>query len=233
MAAQDAATILVVEDEVAQLETLRYNLEKEGFRVVAADDGEEAVLVAREEMPDLVVLDWMLPTLSGIEVCRSLKSSSETSDIPVIMLTARGEESDRVRGLEIGADDYVVKPYGVSELIARIRARLRKTRPSAVSKTLAFEDISIDTEQHRATRADKPLKLGPTEFRLLTVFMERPKRVWSRDSLLDRVWGMDADVDLRTVDVHVGRLRKVLNSDGARDLIRTVRGAGYSLDSDA
>jgi two-component system phosphate regulon response regulator PhoB len=233
MAAQDAATILVVEDEVAQLETLRYNLEKEGFRVVAADDGEEAVLVAREEMPDLVVLDWMLPTLSGIEVCRSLKSSSETSDIPVIMLTARGEESDRVRGLEIGADDYVVKPYGVSELIARIRARLRKTRPSAVGKTLAFEDISIDTEQHRATRDDKPLKLGPTEFRLLTVFMERPKRVWSRDSLLDRVWGMDADVDLRTVDVHVGRLRKVLNSDGARDLIRTVRGAGYSLDSDA
>ena len=233
MAAQDAATILVVEDEVAQLETLRYNLEKEGFRVVAADDGEEAVLVAREEMPDLVVLDWMLPTLSGIEVCRRLKSSSETSDIPVIMLTARGEESDRVRGLEIGADDYVVKPYGVSELIARIRARLRKTRPSAVGKTLAFEDISIDTEQHRATRDDKPLKLGPTEFRLLTVFMERPKRVWSRDSLLDRVWGMDADVDLRTVDVHVGRLRKVLNSDGARDLIRTVRGAGYSLDSDA
>ncbi len=233
MAAQDAATILVVEDEVAQLETLRYNLEKEGFRVVAADDGEEGVLVAREEMPDLVVLDWMLPTLSGIEVCRRLKSSSETSDIPVIMLTARGEESDRVRGLEIGADDYVVKPYSMGELIARIRARLRKTRPSAVGKTLAFEDISIDTEQHRATRADKPLKLGPTEFRLLTVFMERPKRVWSRDSLLDRVWGMDADVDLRTVDVHVGRLRKVLNSDGARDLIRTVRGAGYSLDSDA
>ena len=233
MPAQDAATILVVEDEAAQLETLRYNLEKEGFRVVVADDGEEAVLVAQEEQPDLVVLDWMLPSLSGIEVCRRLKSIEQTADIPVIMLTARGEESDRVRGLETGADDYMVKPYGVGELIARIRARLRKTRPSAIGKTLVFEDILIDTEQHRATRADKPLKLGPTEYRLLTVFMERPKRVWSRDSLLDRVWGMDADVDLRTVDVHVGRLRKVLNAGGESDLIRTVRGAGYSLDSSA
>ena len=233
MASPDAATILIVEDEIAQLETLRYNLEKEGFRVVAADDGEEAVLVAREELPDLIVLDWMLPSLSGIEVCRRLKSAEQTSEVPVIMLTARGEESDRVRGLETGADDYMVKPYGIGELIARIRARLRKNRPSAIGKTLTFEDISIDTEQHRATRADKPLKLGPTEYRLLTVFMERPKRVWSRDSLLDRVWGMDADVDLRTVDVHVGRLRKVLNSGGAYDLIRTVRGAGYSLDSSA
>ncbi len=231
MVAQDAATILIVEDEVAQLETLRYNLEKEGFRVVTAEDGEEAVLVANEELPDLIVLDWMLPSVSGIDVCRRLKSAEPTADIPVIMLTARGEESDRVRGLETGADDYMVKPYGVGELIARIRARLRTTRPSAIGKTLAFEDISIDTEQHRVTRDDKPLKLGPTEYRLLTVFMERPKRVWSRDSLLDRVWGMDADVDLRTVDVHVGRLRKVLNSGGARDLIRTVRGAGYSLDS--
>lgn len=231
MAAQDVATILVVEDEVAQLETLRYNLEKEGFRVVAVEDGEEAVLVAKEELPDLIVLDWMLPSLSGIEVCRKLKGAEATADIPVIMLTARGEETDRVRGLETGADDYVVKPYGVGELIARIRARLRNTRPASVGKPLTFEDISIDTEQHRATRGDKPLKLGPTEYRLLIVFMERPKRVWSRDSLLDRVWGMDTDVDLRTVDVHVGRLRKVLNSNGAHDLIRTVRGAGYSLDS--
>lgn len=233
MAAPDAATILVVEDEIAQLETLRYNLEKEGFRVISAEDGEEAVLVSREEIPDLIVLDWMLPSLSGIEVCRRIKGSNDTAEIPVIMLTARGEESDRVRGLETGADDYMVKPYGVGELVARIRARLRKTRPSAIGKTLTFEDVAIDTEQHRATRADKPLKLGPTEYRLLTVFMERPKRVWSRDSLLDRVWGMDADVDLRTVDVHVGRLRKVLNSNGASDLIRTVRGAGYSLDSSA
>ncbi len=226
------ATILVVEDETAQLEMLCYNLEKEGFRVVSAEDGEEALLVAREELPDAVVLDWMLPSLSGIEVCRRLKANPETSNAPVIMLTARGEEADRVRGLETGADDYVVKPYGVSELIARIRARLRSSRPSAAGQTLGFEDIEIDTEQHRASRGGRPLKLGPTEYRLLTVFLERPKRVWSRDSLLDRVWGRDADVDLRTVDVHVGRLRKVLNSGGAKDLIRTVRGAGYSLDAE-
>lgn len=233
MASRDNATILVVEDETAQLEMLRYNLEREGYNVVATEDGEEAVLIAREELPDAIVLDWMLPSLSGIEVCRRLKSGAETGSIPIIMLTARGEEADRVRGLETGADDYVVKPYGVGELIARIRARLRSSRPSATGEMLMFEDIAIDTEQHRAMRSQKPLKLGPTEYRLLTVFMERPKRVWSRDSLLDRVWGRDADVDLRTVDVHVGRLRKVLNSGGARDLIRTVRGAGYSLDADA
>ncbi len=227
------ATILVVEDEASQLEMLRYNLEKEGYRVTACEDGEEAILMAREENPDVIVLDWMLPSLSGIEVCRRLKSGDETSAIPIIMLTARGEETDRVRGLETGADDYVVKPYGVGELIARIRARLRQSRPSATGETLRFEDITIDTEQHRAMRGEKVLKLGPTEYRLLTVFMERPKRVWSRDSLLDRVWGLDADVDLRTVDVHVGRLRKILNSGGARDLIRTVRGAGYSLDTDS
>ncbi|MEM1038755.1 MAG: phosphate regulon transcriptional regulator PhoB [Pseudomonadota bacterium] len=227
-----SATILVVEDETAQLEMLRYNLEKEGYRVVCAEDGEEAMLVAREEVPDAIVLDWMLPSLSGIEVCRRLKASAETGSIPVIMLTARGEEADRVRGLETGADDYVVKPYGVGELIARIRARLRRARPSATGETLIFEDISVDTEQHRVTRNNNSLRLGPTEFRLLTVFMERPRRVWSRDMLLDRVWGRDADVDLRTVDVHVGRLRKVLNSGGSKDLIRTVRGAGYSLDSD-
>ncbi|MDD9910729.1 MAG: phosphate regulon transcriptional regulator PhoB [Ahrensia sp.] len=227
------ATILVVEDEEAQLEVLRYNLAKERFNVIAADDGEEALLVAREEMPDAIVLDWMLPSLSGIEVCRRLKASDETSAIPVLMLTARGEESDRIRGLETGADDYIVKPYSVGELIARIRTRLRVTRPSTTGETLTFEDIAVDTEQHRVTRAGKPLKLGPTEFRLLTVFMERPKRVWSRDSLLDRVWGRDSEVDLRTVDVHVGRLRKILNAGNATDLIRTVRGAGYSLDADA
>lgn len=227
-----AAKILVVEDETAQLEMLHYNLEREGFVVHTAEDGEEALLVAREEMPDAIVLDWMLPSLSGIEVCRRLKAGGDTAAIPIIMLTARGEEADRVRGLETGADDYVVKPYSIGELIARLRARLRATRPSTTGETLSFEDIRIDTEQHRVTRRDKPLRLGPTEYRLLTVFMERPKRVWSRDSLLDRVWGRDSDVDLRTVDVHVGRLRKVLNSGGARDLIRTVRGAGYSLDKD-
>jgi len=226
------ATILVVEDEIAQLEMLRYNLEKEGYNVVSTGDGEEALLMVDEEAPDAIVLDWMLPSLSGIEICRRIKANAQTAQIPVIMLTARGEEADRVRGLETGADDYVAKPYGVSELIARIRARLRSSRPSAAGQTLGFEDVQIDTEQHRAMRAGKALKLGPTEYRLLTVFLERPKRVWSRDSLLDRVWGRDTDVDLRTVDVHVGRLRKVLNSGGAKDLIRTVRGAGYSLDAE-
>ena len=226
------ASVLIVEDEVAQLEMLRYNLDNEGFSVLSAQDGEEALLVAREEIPDVIVLDWMLPIVSGIEVCRRLKAGKDTSEIPILMLTARGEENDRIRGLETGADDYIVKPYGVGELIARIRARLRSSRPSTTGGKLTFEDISLDTEQHRATRAEKSLKLGPTEFRLLTVFMERPKRVWSRDSLLDRVWGRDADVDLRTVDVHVGRLRKILNAGKAHDLIRTVRGAGYSLDAD-
>ncbi len=232
MASTETATILIVEDETAQLEMLRYNLEGEGYRVVTAQDGEEALLVTQEEHPDAIILDWMLPSLSGIEVCRRLKAAEETAAIPVVMLTARGEEADRVRGLETGAEDYVVKPYGVGELIARIRARLRHSRPSATGKTMNFEDIVLDSEQHRATRNGKPLKLGPTEYRLLTVLLERPKRVWSRDSLLDRVWGRDADVDLRTVDVHVGRLRKVLNAGGARNLIRTVRGAGYALDSE-
>lgn len=224
------ATILVVEDEIAQLQTLSYNLEKAGFQVLQAHDGEEGLLVAEEEAPDAIVLDWMLPGASGIEVCRQLKSKTKTAAIPVILLTARGEESDRVRGLETGADDYVVKPYSVNELVARIRARLRLTKPSATGSALVFGDVTLDPEQHRATRGGKALKLGPTEFRLLTVLMERPKRVWPRDQLLDHVWGRDAYVDERTVDVHVGRLRKVLNAGGGTDLIRTVRGAGYALD---
>jgi len=230
MVAPNQARILVVEDEPSQREMLVYNLEKEGFAVLSAEDGEEGVLIAEEEQPDTIILDWMLPSLSGIEVCRRLKSSNKTSEIPIIMLTARGEEADRVRGLETGADDYVLKPYSVMELIARVRARLRPLRPSTAGETLSFEDIVLDTQQHRATRDGKLLKLGPTEFKLLTVFMDRPKRVWSRDQLLDKVWGNDSYVDLRTVDVHVGRLRKVLNADGANNLIRTVRGAGYSLD---
>ncbi|WP_341760498.1 phosphate regulon transcriptional regulator PhoB [Candidatus Endowatersipora endosymbiont of Watersipora subatra] len=229
----DRATILIVEDEAAQLELLCYNLKNERYHVITAEDGEEGILRAREECPDVIVMDWMLPSVSGIEACRQLKSSPDTIRIPIIILTARGEEEDRVRGLEIGADDYVVKPYSVNELIARIRARLRVNRPAATGKTLAFEDIILDSEQHRASRNNKALKLGPTEYRLLTVFMERPKRVWSRDMLLNRVWGQDTDVDLRTVDVHVGRLRKNLNSGGACNLIRTVRGTGYSLDRDA
>ena len=227
----DQVKVLVVEDEPAQREMLVYNLEKEGYQVHVAGDGDEGVLIAKEQTPDAIILDWMLPSMSGIEACRQLKADGETAEIPIIMLTARGEEADRIRGLDTGADDYVVKPYSVTELMARIRARLRRSKPSAVGGLLEFEDVTLDGEQHRATRAGRPMKLGPTEFKLLAVFMERPKRVWSRDQLLDKVWGNDSYVDLRTVDVHVGRLRKVLNSGGARDLIRTVRGAGYSLDA--
>ncbi len=228
----EQATILIVEDEAPQLDMLRYNLEREGFSVEATDDGEEALLLAIEVMPDAIILDWMLPSISGIEICRRLKQAEETRDIPVIMLTARGEEADRVRGLETGADDYVVKPYGVGELVARVRARLRQSRPAATGASLTFEDIVLDSAEHRVTRAGKALRLGPTEFRLLTVLMERPKRVWSRDLLMDRVWGRDGEIDQRTVDVHVGRLRKILNAGGASNLIRTVRGAGYALDAD-
>ena len=227
----DQVKVLVVEDEPAQREMLVYNLEKEGYQVHVAGDGDEGVLIAKEQTPDAIILDWMLPSMSGIEACRQLKADGETAEIPIIMLTARGEEADRIRGLDTGADDYVVKPYSVTESMARIRARLRRSKPSAVGGLLEFEDVTLDGEQHRATRAGRPMKLGPTEFKLLAVFMERPKRVWSRDQLLDKVWGNDSYVDLRTVDVHVGRLRKVLNSGGARDLIRTVRGAGYSLDA--
>lgn len=223
--------VLIVEDEPAQMEVLSYNLGSEGFRLVQAADGEEALLLTEELQPDLIVLDWMLPNLSGIEVCRRLRARAETKRIPIIMLTARGEETDRVRGLETGADDYIVKPYSVGELVARVRAMLRRTRPGGVGETLEFGDIRLDPEQHRVTRDGKPVKLSPTEHRLLSTFMEKPGRVWSREQLLDRVWGREAYVDLRTVDVHVRRLRKALNAGGASDPVRTVRGAGYSLDS--
>ena len=180
-------------------------------------------------MPDIIVLDWMLPNVSGIEVCRQLKMRSETRSVPIIMLSARSEEVDKVRGLETGADDYVVKPYSVVELMARVRAQLRRTRPSTVGERLEYEDIVLDSDTHRVTRDEKPLKLGPTEFRLLTTFMEKPGRVWSREQLLDRVWGRDIYVDTRTVDVHIGRLRKALCQHGGNDVLRTVRGAGYAL----
>ncbi|MFD0916098.1 phosphate regulon transcriptional regulator PhoB [Pseudahrensia aquimaris] len=232
MALSESAKILVVEDEPSQREMLVYNLEQEGYAVIWAEDGDEAILLAKEEAPDVIVLDWMLPSISGIEVCRQLKASATTSEIAIIMLTARGEEADRVRGLTTGADDYVVKPYSVSELLARIQVRLRHSKPSATGGMLTFSDITLDTAQYRVMRGGKALKLGPTEFKMLTVFMERPKRVWSRDQLLDKVWGHDALVDLRTVDVHVGRLRKALNRDGEDNVIRTVRGAGYSLDNE-
>ncbi len=221
--------VLIVEDEAAQREVLAYNLEAEGFRVTRAENGEEGLLSVQEEAPDVIVLDWMMPNLSGIEVCRRLKIKPETQPIPVIMLSARSEEVDKVRGLETGADDYVVKPYSVSELMARVRAQLRRVRPATVGQVLTYDDIVLDSETHRVTRGDNPLKLGPTEFRLLTTFMEKPGRVWSRDMLLDRVWGRDIYVDTRTVDVHVGRLRKVLTQHGGSDPVRTVRGAGYAL----
>lgn len=225
----DQPTVLVVEDEPAQREVLAYNLEAEGFRVSRAEDGEEALLRVDEDNPDIIVLDWMLPRVSGIEVCRQLKMRSETRGVPIIMLSARSEEVDRVRGLETGADDYVVKPYSVIELMARVRAQLRRTRPAAVGTRLEFEDIVLDAETHRVFRDEDQIKLGPTEFRLLSTFMEKPGRVWTREQLLDRVWGRDIYVDTRTVDVHIGRLRKALCQHGGTDPVRTVRGAGYAL----
>ena len=221
--------ILLVEDESAQREVICYNLEAEGFRVVVAEDGEKGLLLASEEMPDLILLDWMLPKVSGIEVCRRLKSRSETRAIPIVMLSARSEEIDRVRGLETGADYYMVKPYSVLELMARLRAQLRRTRPSTVGERLNFDDIMLDSTEHRVYRSGMAVPLGPTEFRLLTTLMEKPGRVLSREQLLDRVWGRDIYVDTRTIDVHVGRLRKALMKSGGEDPIRTVRGAGYSL----
>ncbi len=221
--------VLVVEDEPAQREVLAYNIEAEGFRVSRAENGEEGLLLVNEDPPDVIVLDWMMPILSGIEVCRRLKINPETRNIPIIMLSAKSEEIDKVRGLETGADDYVVKPYSVSELMARLRTQLRRVRPATVGQVLTYDDIVLDSETHRVTRNEKQLKLGPTEFRLLSTFMEKPGRVWSRDQLLDRVWGRDIYVDTRTVDVHVGRLRKVLTGNGGTDPLRTVRGAGYAL----
>ncbi|MFK5979908.1 MAG: phosphate regulon transcriptional regulator PhoB [Rhizobiaceae bacterium] len=226
----DSPTVLIVEDEPSQIEVLDYNLNSEGYAVIKAMDGDEAILLAEEQLPDLILLDWMLPSVSGIEVCRRLRKLPATKAIPIIMLTARSEEGDRIRGLDTGADDYVVKPYAVKELLARIKALLRRTSPGKVGQILQYHDIRLDTENHKATRADKTLKLGPTEFRLLTTFLERPGRVWSREQLLDRVWGRDIEVDFRTVDVHVGRLRKNLAAAGGEDPIRTIRGMGYALD---
>ncbi len=221
--------VLVVEDEAAQRELLLYNLGAEGYRTSSAADGEAALLALAEDQPDVIVLDWMLPRLSGIEVCRQIKARAATRALPVIMLSARAEEGDRVRGLEIGADDYVVKPYALAELMARIRTQLRRVRPVTLGESLQHDDIVLDPETHRVTRGTAELHLGPTEYRLLLTLMERPGRVFSRDSLLDRVWGRDIYVDTRTVDVHVGRLRKALTSLGGADPIRTVRGAGYAL----
>ncbi|SHF17522.1 two-component system, OmpR family, phosphate regulon response regulator PhoB [Ruegeria intermedia] len=222
-------TILVVEDEPSQREIIRYNLEAEGFTVMQAENGDEALLQIKEAPPDLILLDWMLPGVSGIEICRQLKMTAATRAIPVIMLSARSDEVDKVRGLETGADDYVTKPYSVIELMARVKSQFRRTRPAAVGQRLEYQDIVLDAETHRVTRAGQDIKLGPTEFRLLSTFMEKPGRVWNREQLLDRVWGRDIYVDTRTVDVHIGRLRKALTARGGDDPIRTVRGAGYAL----
>lgn len=222
--------VLVVEDETALVTLLRYNLEREGFRVAEAHDGEEALVMCAEERPDIILLDWMLPHLSGIEVCRRLRRTPETRDVPIIILTARGEEGDKVRGLDSGADDYVTKPFSPAELISRLRAVLRRARPALSSEVLQFEDLAMDLAAHRVRRGEREVRLGPTEFRLLRYFMEHPGRVFSREQLLDAVWGRDVYVEPRTVDVHIRRLRKALNIDDEADLIRTVRSAGYALD---
>jgi two-component system phosphate regulon response regulator PhoB len=222
--------VLVVEDEDALSALLHYNLDKEGYAVTIAGDGEEALVLIDERAPDLIVLDWMLPKVSGVEVCRRLRARPETRNLPIIMLTARGEESDRIRGLDTGADDYVVKPFSMSELAARIRAVLRRIRPGLADDRLLHGDIVVDRAAHRVRRADKEIHLGPTEFRLLDYLMQHPGRVFSREQLLDAVWGSDVYVEARTVDVHIGRLRKALNRDLDADPIRTVRSSGYSLD---
>ena len=224
--------VLVVEDEDALATLLDYNLTREGFSVERAADGEEALLRIQEQPPDLLVLDWMLPKVSGVEVCRRVRAKAETRRTPILMLTARGEEADKVRGLETGADDYLVKPFAMTELVARIRALLRRTRPELVEERLEYADIVLDRASHRVSRNGSDVRLGPTEYRLLDFLMQRPGRVFSRERLLDAVWGANTYVEARTVDVHVGRLRKALRRPGAPDLIRTVRSAGYALDQD-
>lgn len=224
--------LLLVEDDRALAELLDWHFQQEGYDVVRTPDGEEALLLARESPPDIVLLDWMIEGLSGIEVCRRLRRATDTANVPIIMLTARGEEEDRIRGLETGADDYVTKPFSPRELVARVAAILRRVRPALAGQTLVYGDIELDTVAHKSKRAGKVLQLGPTEFRLLRHFLEHPGRVFSRERLLDAVWGMDSDIELRTVDVHIRRLRKAVNLPGLPDLIRTVRSAGYALDTD-
>ncbi|MDB5722323.1 MAG: phoB [Alphaproteobacteria bacterium] len=225
--------LLLVEDDPAMIELLRWTFEREDFDVLSTASGEEALLLAHERTPDIVLLDWMIEELAGIEVCRRLRRMPETANIPIIMLTARGEESDRVRGLETGADDFVVKPFSPVELVARAKAVLRRVRPALAGVTLSFHDVELDIATHKVRRAGTPVPLGPTEFKLLRHFLEHPGHVFSRERLLDAVWGRDSDIEARTVDVHIRRLRKAINVDGAQDLIRTVRSAGYALDNEA
>lgn len=223
------AKVLIVEDEEALALLLQYNLEAEGFRVSLAQRGDEAEVAIREEPPDLIILDWMLPGLSGIELCRRLRSGNTARPIPILILTARGEEQDRIRGLTVGADDYVVKPFSVPELLARVRAILRRASPTRIAQTLEVDGIQLDREAYRVARNGRQVRLGPTEFKLLEFLMESPGRVFTRTQLLDGVWGRDVYVDERTVDVHIGRLRKAINRGKEKDPIRTVRGAGYAL----
>ena len=224
-------SVLLVEDDAALAELLEWNFSSEGYTVRQTGDGEEALIMAREELPDVIILDWMIDNISGIEVCRQLRRIPECQAVPILMLTARGEEEDRIRGLKTGADDYVTKPFSPRELMARVEALLRRSRPSLGGASLTFSGLELDTTTHLVKRDGKPIHLGPTEFRLLRHFLERPKRVHSRDQLLDAVWGMDKSVDLRTVDVHIRRLRVAINVGGKPDLIRTVRSAGYALDT--
>ena len=225
--------VLVVDDEADLLTLVRYNLERDGFEVGEAVDGEEAMAMIAERRPDLVLLDWMLPQFSGIEVCRRVRRSAHTQNLPIIMLTARGEESDRVRGLDYGADDYIVKPFSPSELVARVRAVLRRLRPAFEAEILQFSDVTMDLAEFRVTRSGDSVQLAPTEFRLLRHFMEHPGRVFTREQLLNAVWGREIYLEPRTVDVHVRRLRRTLNAGGRQDIIRTVRAAGYAMDEQA
>lgn len=225
--------VLVVEDEAALATMLRYNLEKQGYRVEEATDGQEALTRIAEAQPDLVLLDWMLPQMSGLEVCRQIRRRSATRDLPVIMVTARTDDQDAVRGLNTGADDYIAKPFSMDALLARIRALLRRSNSLPVKGQLTFHDITMDLASHRVQRNGRPVHLGPTEFRLLEFFMQHPRRVFSREELLDSVWGPDIHVEPRTVDVHIRRLRKSINATGDLDVVRTVRAAGYALDTEA
>jgi two-component system phosphate regulon response regulator PhoB len=226
------AMVLVVEDDAALATMLRYNLERQGFRVDEAADGQEALLRIAEQRPDLVLLDWMLPTMSGLEICRRLRRRPETRTLPIIMLTARTEDTDAVRGLDVGADDYVTKPFGMDALLARIRALLRRSDSTPEQSELSFGDLSLDLMAHRVQRNGRPIRLGPTEYRLLEFLMRHPRRVFSREELLNAVWGYDIHVEPRTVDVHVRRLRQAINGPGELDLVRTVRAAGYALDDE-
>jgi two-component system phosphate regulon response regulator PhoB len=225
------AKVLIVDDETAIVTLLKYNMEREGFKVFTTGDGEEALVLVKEHRPDIIVLDWMLPSMTGIDVCKQLRAVDETKNVPIIMLSARGEESDRIRGLDAGADDYMTKPFSPAELVARVRAVFRRIRPALSQKSLSFAGVDMDLTGHKVTRHGTEIHLSPTEFSLLRYLMEHPKRVFSREQLLDAVWGQDIYVELRTVDVHVRRLRKGLNYDGSQpDLIRTVRSSGYALE---